>query len=81
MIIYRDCAVCGNAIEVRVYDDGSYEGGEYFGTMEVPVGNGEWNKVGTSEHFGHKMKLVDWSGEYEEAEYWECELCSNEPEE
>jgi hypothetical protein len=29
--IERSCAVCGDTIEVTVYEDGSYEGGHYFG--------------------------------------------------
>ena len=35
--ITRYCAVCGRRIKVKVYENGKYIGGHYFG--KIPVGD------------------------------------------
>lgn len=34
-MINRKCLICGKEITVKVYPDGSYEGGHYFGDIEL----------------------------------------------
>lgn len=33
--IERDCMECGKTIEITVYEDGTYEGGHYFGDSSL----------------------------------------------
>ena len=37
-IIERRCAICGKTLKIKVYPDGRYEGGHYFGKIPVPKG-------------------------------------------
>lgn len=71
--IQRDCLVCGTTIEVTVTEDGTYDGGHYFGEVTVPVDgtDGEYEKI--AERDGHDV--VQWTGKEETYEYWECEDC------
>jgi len=32
-IIYRTCSICGKELEITVHEDGTYEGGHYFGKI------------------------------------------------
>jgi len=32
----RSCIVCGKKLDVEVYEDGTYKGGEYFGKIKLP---------------------------------------------
>jgi len=71
--IERDCLDCGQTLEITVFEDGSYEGGHYFGEFTVPEEetDGEYEKTG--EFRGHDV--VEWTGEQESYEYWECDSC------
>jgi NADPH-dependent 2,4-dienoyl-CoA reductase/sulfur reductase-like enzyme len=75
--IERDCTDCGKTIEVTVYEDDSYDGGQYFGEVSVPAeaSDGEYEKTG--EWKGHDV--VEWTGDEETFEYWECDDCFVSP--
>ena len=75
--IIRNCLVCGKELRITVYDDRTYEGGHFFGNLKLPVGNGENRIVGESDILGKgkKVKILEWTGECEEVEYWECDEC------
>lgn len=34
-IISRKCSICENEITVKLFSDGKYEGGNYFGKMKI----------------------------------------------
>ena len=56
----RKCSVCGKPLTIKVYEDGTYEGGHYFGSLkEAMIELGLYNP-----------KYPD-----EEYEYWECDEC------
>lgn len=76
--ISRKCLVCGKKIHVRVYQDGHHKGGYYFGAIKIPIGKGEYKKVGTSKIAKRKFDVVKWTGKEKEAEYWECNDCFEE---
>ena len=60
--IKRKCSVCGREMIIKVYPDGTYEGGYYFGSVkEAMIELGRYDK-----------RLSD-----KEYEYWECEECYN----
>lgn len=71
--ISRTCVDCGDTITIRVHDDGSYEGGYYFGEVTIPDkdSSGEYEKTGEWESFD----IGRWTGEEQSFEYWECESC------
>lgn len=71
--IDRDCIECGGTIRVTIGEDGTYEGGHYFGEFTVPDedSDGEYEKAGEWE--GHDV--VKWTGEEVSNEYWECDSC------
>jgi len=59
-VIKRRCSVCGRTIEVKVYEDGTYSGGHFFGNL----------KDSMKELGMYDPNTQDW-----EYEYWECEEC------
>lgn len=71
--IERDCMECGKKIEITIYEDDTYEGGQYFGEFTVPEegSEGEYEKTGEWEGYD----VVKWTGEKESHEYWECDDC------
>ncbi|RLM40464.1 hypothetical protein DVK04_19675 [Haloferax sp. Atlit-105R] len=71
--IERNCVDCGKTIRSTVYEDGTYDGGHYFGEFTVPDedSGGEYEKPGEWE--GHDV--VKWTGEELSYEYWECDNC------
>jgi hypothetical protein len=77
----RTCVVCGKKIEIKLGAGGKYDNGYYFGVIDVPVGKGEWKKIGTSKLLGGKHNVVKWTGKKKKVEYWECNKCFNEPDE
>ena len=77
-LIHRRCVVCGKRIRIILYADGFYRNGHYFRKMKVPIGKGEYKKVGTSKLFGKNVNVVKWTGKEKEVEYWECEACYKE---
>ena len=76
--ISRNCTVCGKELSIRLFDDGSYSGGHFFGKVRFPVGEGENKKVGTSDILGEEVDVVEWTGDHEEIEYWECDYCCHD---
>lgn len=90
--ITRNCVVCGKELEITVDTDGSYEGGTYFGTIKLGIGdyavaelkNGELVRtISWIRYFWYTLrdlkKLL--LKQYEEIEYWECADCCSKPEE
>ena len=69
----RDCMECGKTIEITVYKDDTYDVGHYFGVFTVPErdSDGEYEKTGEWEGY----EVVEWTGEEESYEYWECDDC------
>lgn len=76
--ILRRCIVCGKDLKILVDEKGEYTGGHYFGRVEFPVGDGENISLGKTNILDFEMEVVDWTGDHEEVEYWECEECFNE---
>lgn len=60
-VITRRCSVCGKELKIVVYEDGTYEGGHYFGNLKKLV-----KEYGT----------YDSTIPNEEYEYWECNECA-----
>ena len=60
-VIKRRCSVCGRTIEVKVHDDGTYEGGHYFGNLASAM---------------KELGMYDPNVADEEYEYWECLECA-----
>ncbi|UCE73073.1 MAG: hypothetical protein JSV56_08510 [Methanomassiliicoccales archaeon] len=75
--ILRKCVVCGKKLEIILHGEHKYEGGHYFGKFEIPIGEGENKVIGESDIFGKReiVKIVEWTGESKEVEYWECDDC------
>lgn len=77
--IVRECVICGKKIKINVDDKRHYDNGHYFGKIKLPIdGTGEWKKVGTTKFFDKEYDVVDWTGEEEEYEHWECSKCFEE---
>jgi hypothetical protein len=76
--IQRNCTVCGKKLNITIDENGVYSGGHYFGEMKLPVGEGENIPAGKTKILDIEFEVVEWSGEYEEFEYWECEECFSE---
>lgn len=73
-LLERQCASCGKAILIEVEEDGSYEGGHYWGAMKIPTDEAEVVERETNDK---GQEVVRWS-EYKEVEYWQCEDCHDE---
>jgi hypothetical protein len=75
--ITRKCVVCGKNFEITLLENSKYEGGHYFGKIEIPIGEGEHKVIGQSDILGKdkKVDVVEWTGESKEIEYWECDDC------
>ncbi len=74
--IVRNCSICGDKINIKVDEKGKYNQGYYFGKIKLPVeGTGKYKQVGASKLL--RAKVVKWTGESKECEYWECNLCYN----
>lgn len=76
--LVRRCSVCGEKMKIKLNKDKTYFGGNYFGKMKVPIGKGEWKKVGTStilKSIQKRTDVVKWTGKEKEVEYWECNKC------
>lgn len=71
--IDRDCIECGGTIRVTIGEDGTYEGGHYFGEFTVPDEDSDDEYEKTGEWEGHDV--VKWTGEEVSNEYWECDSC------
>ena len=64
---------------MKVYVDGHYSRGAYFGRFKLPIkGTGKYEKVGTSKLGKLKVDVVKWAGKEKEVEYWECNSCFEE---
>ena len=73
----RFCVVCGKKFTVTRYSDNTYDGGYYFGDINI-------NSSKTSKYFydlkGKKIKNKDYNSKAKKVmvEYWECDKCFNE---
>ncbi|MFO8051687.1 MAG: hypothetical protein R6V01_08325 [Thermoplasmatota archaeon] len=77
-LIERRCMVCGRGLIIELSENGEYTGGHYFGKVRFPVGEGEDRIVGKTRIDDMELDVVEWTGEHEEMEYWECHECFNE---
>jgi len=73
----RKCSICSKRLNIRLKKDKSYEGGHYFGKININEGNGNYVKTKTQKFLGRKINIVRWTGKTRKAEYWECERCFN----
>jgi len=71
-ILKRRCAVCGKELKIKVYEDGSYRGGHYFG--KVPINWKDVKTIGKTRIGKIDVNVVELV-EPECEEYWECEDC------
>lgn len=77
-MISRKCLICGKTIKLKVYADGHYNKGHYFGTIKTPVGKGGYKKIKKVKIARRKADVVKWIGKRKETEYWECNECFEE---
>ncbi len=71
----KHCAVCGRKLEITIHPDSSYDGGHYFGKMNIPIGKGENVKIGEHKIGQLKYTVVKGTGKHKKVEYWECDDC------
>lgn len=71
----RECMVCGKKIKINIDKKGCYDNGHYFGKMKLPMGKGEYKKIGTSKLLKKPVDVVKWTGKEKKVEYWECNKC------
>ena len=77
-VLKRKCSVCGEALKILLKKKRAYSGGYYFGKMNLPIGKGEYRKVGKFKFGKMKGNVVKWIGKEKKFEYWECEKCFKE---
>jgi len=68
--ISRICLVCGKPLRINIFEDHTYEGGHYFGVMEIPKEIVEGNPREHPNYAGEENGYV-------KIEYWECSRCYN----
>lgn len=73
--IKRTCLVCGGKISIKLFQSKQYRGGHYFGKVSLPVGKGDYRKVGKFRLGGKAYPVVKWAGKEKRVEYWECNAC------
>ena len=71
----KACGVCGKKLEIILDKDKNYSVGHYFWKIKIPVGKGEYIKIGTFSILKKKYDVVKWTGKEKEFEYWECDKC------
>lgn len=85
--IQRKCLECGKNLEIVLNEDGTYEGGNYYGTSKKRIG--EWTATRLEDDGDIRrciplykwiyLKLRDFKRvllrEYEEEEVWFCDEC------
>ena len=90
-LIRRDCVICGKSFPIRVYNDGTYSGGEYLGTFKIGIGDWTASRYENSEfkrciplwkhiYFtlrDYKRTLLR---QYEKIEIWKCDECIKDEE-
>ena len=76
--ITRKCIICGRNLRIKLHENGEYTGGHFFGKIRIPVGDGENRSLGKHKVLDIEMEVVEWTGDHEEMEYWECEGCFND---
>jgi len=77
-VIERECLVCGKRLKIRLKDNGEYRGGHYFGILKIPTGDGEHKKIKRTKIGDMEVDVVEWTGEHQKIEYWECDDCYQE---
>jgi hypothetical protein len=76
--IKRRCVVCGKKLTIKLNDNRTYIGGQFFGKIKIPTGKAKWKKVGTStilKPIQKRTDIVKWIGKEKTVEYWECNNC------
>ena len=76
--IERKCIICGEDLKILINETREYAGGHYFGKVKFPVGEGENRYLGKTKILDLELKVIEWTGNHDEIEYWECESCFNE---
>jgi len=66
--LIRKCLACGKTIFVKLHSDGTYEGGHYFGIIEVP-------KSEVKEEYRNHPNYRGEDSENVYFEFWECQDC------
>ncbi len=74
----RKCLVCGKTFPIKLFPDGHYHGGHFFGNLNYPVGKGEYKKTGVMRIGRKNHDVVKWTGKEKSVEYWECDACFQE---
>jgi hypothetical protein len=72
--ITRQCVICGKNILIKVFPNGKYIGGNYFGVIEKAENyrqTGETMVLGG----GSKAFIGEPVGKIRKWEYWECDGC------
>ena len=64
-------------MEIIIHTDLSYEGGHYFGKMDIPLDSSQYRIIGEDVDLfpGKKIPIFEWTCECETMEYWECNNC------
>ncbi len=72
--LIRNCSVCGKRLIIRLYDDGHYKGGEYFGRFRIPlkIAKKPSNFITMERKKYPVVRILKYGTE---VEYWECPKC------
>jgi hypothetical protein len=85
-ILHRKCAECEKGLVITINEDGSYTGGNYYGTIKLGIGNWTAHKL---EDGKFKRCIPIWKyiyfklsdmkklllRQYENKEIWICDEC------
>ena len=75
--LIRNCSVCSRKIKIRLYNDGHYKGGEYFGKLRRPIKTSK-KPLRYSKILGKRYPILRVLKYGPEVEYWECPKCYKE---
>ena len=89
--VTRECLVCGKELTITLDDDGNFEGGYFFGIINLRIGDWTISKLvdGKFKRYIPYYKILYFKlrdlkrlilKQYKEIEYWECEECYNDEE-
>jgi hypothetical protein len=77
-LIVRKCLVCGKKLKIKLYEGGSYKGGEYFGKLRPALKIAK-KPLKYTTILGRRCPVTRVLKYGKEVEYWECKNCYNEP--
>jgi len=75
-LLTRPCMGCGKDLYIIVEADGSYSGGHYFGSFDLPDEDSDGEHVKTGESVSG-FEVIEWTGEEKTYEYWEGDDCQD----